>query len=513
MLLRKDLIEGVEEKYVPMLKEVSICDFTKCISQLSGLSMYAVPDKMIKEYLLTWAKNKYKFFQMLGNKTRFDTAIEFKNIREDVSNEVMELGKDFPGFAPWLEAFKETKSNKIENSYSVSYDARNWINNFIPNFNIVGSTMTHFFKRYLNAPEELVTAIGRIFENETIKGTHTISIDPVDMMLASENPYNWQSCYRLEADNDSSHADGCLAAVLDDSSLITYLWNKEGKFSLYGKYEFKSIRYKRMRQWISISPQMTAVHFNSVYPSKSNCPEELEKQLREKVENVIAAYLNIENLWTRAEGCGCQRGYMYGYGEFSDFSIWKIKTAQNEYWEPYNVPIACPCGCGDTLPGSDEADGDDNSRYYYNGEGFVLDNFEERGWCEYCEEYCSCANNMGEYNCRGCSCWDNAHPYCDLEDENHLCENPSYYYTTDGYMESCSGHCEGCPMWEAHHKEKEEINKEEDEMTIIENEQSNTTFISLNEGIQIKSLSANDIVKGPVSYVSTGDGLYVRFED
>ena len=129
--------------------------------------------------------------------------------------------------------------------------------------------MTHFFKSCLQAPDELVTRLGRIWEHETITGTHTISIDPVDMMLASENPYDWQSCYRLETFDGGSHADGCLAAVLDDSSLITYVWNREGKYSLYNRYDFKKIRYYRMRQWVSVSPSQNSIHFNDIYPRKN----------------------------------------------------------------------------------------------------------------------------------------------------------------------------------------------------------------------------------------------------
>lgn len=85
----------------------------------------------------------------------------------------------------------------------------------------------------MNAPDELITNVAAIFENQKVKATHTISIDPVDMMLASDNPYNWTSCYRLELERDDSHADGCLAAILDNSSLIAYVWNNEGKFELY----------------------------------------------------------------------------------------------------------------------------------------------------------------------------------------------------------------------------------------------------------------------------------------
>ena len=62
MLKMNKLVEGVEEKYIPMLKMVNIVDFTKCIAQFSGLKLSSIKDEVIKDYLLTWAKNKYRFF-------------------------------------------------------------------------------------------------------------------------------------------------------------------------------------------------------------------------------------------------------------------------------------------------------------------------------------------------------------------------------------------------------------------------------------------------------------------
>ena len=75
MLKTLELINGVEEKYIPMLKKVNIVDFTKCISVFSGLPLQKIPNKMIKEYLLTWAKNKYRIFQMLGNELYKDIKL------------------------------------------------------------------------------------------------------------------------------------------------------------------------------------------------------------------------------------------------------------------------------------------------------------------------------------------------------------------------------------------------------------------------------------------------------
>ena len=66
MLLTKNLIENVDEKYIPMLKEVNIPEFTKCIAEFSGLQITQVSDSQIKDYLLTWARNKYRFYKVFS---------------------------------------------------------------------------------------------------------------------------------------------------------------------------------------------------------------------------------------------------------------------------------------------------------------------------------------------------------------------------------------------------------------------------------------------------------------
>ena len=160
------------------------------------------------------------------------------------------------------------------------------------------------------------------------------------MMLASENPYGWESCYRLAIDNDSSHADGCLAAVLDDSSLITYIWNREGEFSLYDTYDFKKIRYKRIRQWISISPKMNAIHFNTPYPGKFNYPNDFCKLLREYAEDVVCNYIGEENMWANNNrlNIGCERELPYGYSEYDYDYIYVLSTDKDEriLWRVFN---------------------------------------------------------------------------------------------------------------------------------------------------------------------------------
>lgn len=43
---------------------------------------------------------------MLGNKIRIDTPFEYNRMRDDISNEITNINKKFPIFAPWLDGFK-----------------------------------------------------------------------------------------------------------------------------------------------------------------------------------------------------------------------------------------------------------------------------------------------------------------------------------------------------------------------------------------------------------------------
>ena len=455
MLLIENLIKGVEEKYIPMLKEVNIPDFTKCIAELSGLAINQICDDVIKDYLITWAKNKYRFYELLGNKIKLDQPFAFKKFREDIEKELSDLEKEFPVYCLWLEEFEKLKSNSIVMS-ELSWSIRHTIRKVFPNCKCENYSLTGFFKRMLNAPDELVTKLGRIFENDTIQATHTISIDPVDMMLASENPYDWNSCYRLHSYNCDSHADGCLAAVLDNSSLITYVWGREGKLDIYNRYSFKCVRYKRMRQWIALSPKMTTIHFNKIYPSENTYTEQLEKELRIVVETVVANFLGLKNLWKRATESeyskSTERDYLYGYNEFSKDKMYLQSGSVLEDIRVYTEKIPCACGCGTILDGSDD---DVN----YLGEGFNCEGFGNGHWCDYIEDYCPDGACCAE-DCSECEAWQNNHPVCEY-DETEECEYPDWDYVRHGIMYAEESHCSGCPRWESCHMPDEDDRDEE----------------------------------------------------
>lgn len=388
MIKKEDLFNATEEKYHKMLSMVNIPNFTKCIAQFAGLGVKEVSEAVLIEYLKTWAKNKYRFFKMLGEQLIYTTPFEYENPDTNHTyHEFQLLKKQFPVWGPWLTIFQGVRQNKIEHIRDIGWSNMDTIEELFPGSAAVGSTVTHFFSQRLHAPEELITAIGRVFEAKRVNGNWTFSIDPVDMLLASENPYSWKSCYRLTVPNDCSHADGCVAAMLDTSSVITYIWTNQGKMQLYS-HELKDIKYKKMRQWITISPNMTCLHFNKIYPSENTYGKELCKELRALTEEMVAAYNNMPNEWKinskkdANNRAMVERLKLYGYEEFEQEIYVNASIEQGERWHVYNEEILCPCGCGSFLLESD------GYHVEYTGEGFncnnmFLEDYEEDDWDNY----------------------------------------------------------------------------------------------------------------------------------
>lgn len=453
MLKKLELIEGIDEKYHEMLKKVDIANFTKCVAAFGDMDIREVSDEAIKDYLWKWAVNKYRFYELLNKNLYIDYDIEYKEFDNEESRlrKYDELEQEYPLFAPWLHLVKYEKTQKIgEGSYASNnrFMLGEIVHTIDDHIQYQGTTIGRLFKK-MGLPDDLITKVGRIYENKKVKGKYTISIDPVDMMLASENPYNWKSCYRLDGD----HGDGTLASVIDTSSVISYIWTKEGNFKLDNGLEMKKVRFKQQRQTLSISPKMRNVHFNKVYPAKDSFPEKLAAMLRDKIENLIANYLGLNNIWVRNDyhtDTICFREYYYGYGEYNLENIYQLKdndgNVLDEFWRPFDEFIICPCGCGTELPASDDEE------WSHEGSGFRCDAYERDGyWCDYAEDYCE--YEQDSMDCGDCNCryYREHHCHCHV-DTDKICPMPdlakcTYEEELDGeLMDGTSDNCKNCYM-------------------------------------------------------------------
>lgn len=469
MLKTVELVEKIGKEYEPMLKQINIPDFYKCIAQYAGIPIQELHDNIILEYLTLWAKNKLHIFNFFGKKTKVDMDISYEDQDRDYLGKLRTIGRKYPVYYTWLDNLGNTRKNVLEEK-NIGWDLRRAIYECFPDYKYNGETVTHFFKNKLNAPDSLVNELGGVYENEVIEGRFTLSIDPTDIMLSSENPYKWVSCYRLATDNEESHADGCLAGVLDSATIVTYIWTDEGKFTLYDLYKFKNIRYKRMRMTIATNKEFNAIHFNAIYPGKTSLAEDFVKLVRTKVEDYFAERKGQASKWIRNEidmyntntdtNVKCNRVYeQYGYSEYSNYSVWKLKD-QEHYSDitVYNAKILCPDDCGEYYRGSyyDESDG-----LYYNGEGHVNENwYEEESDEVYCEVIDSYEDCNGE--CSSCAIWNRAHAECEIdnqpcsEDSNELEEDKDIdaFNPYEDNIVRCLHHptilCKTCPRYKEH---------------------------------------------------------------
>lgn len=442
MLKLNELVEKIGIEYEEMLKQVNIMDFYKTIALFSSLGINEISDSAVLYYLEKWCKNKKKMFDFMGKKVRVDFDFNYKD-EKNKKDKFIELmnEKENITYSLWLNKFKYYEKNKID--FNIYIEECNCFRDFI------GMKITSFFERVLKAPEKLVTDIGKIFENKEIEAKFTISIEPVDMMLASENPYNWKSCYEIKNISDGNHSDGCLGSILDSSSVITYVWNNEGKLKI-GNYEFKNIRYKRMRNWTYINKDFNCFYFCDIYPGKNQYSNTFYMNYREMIEN----FLSKDSIWERTYKSDIKVEGKFGYnGEFEDDSFWKIKDSKESVIYVYDEEIICPCGCKNYLNGNRE----ESDEYTFEGNGFVCYNFNEKyNYCEYTGDYEEC-----DGNCKYCHIYNRENNKCELTGE--FCEdyeNAEYngeFEPFENNIVHCNPErCLECPYFAEHYKREEE---------------------------------------------------------
>lgn len=480
MLNMSKLIQGIEEKYIPMLKKVDIPNFTKAIAVFSNLKLNEISDDVIKDYLHTWAKNKYFLFKFLGNNLTKNEKVFLKKDDEDKKNQIRILKEKYAYALFWIDEFSYFKENKIIMS-DLNHYLKSTIRDLFMEEPKDGISITNFFKNWLKAPEELVTDLAKLWEGQDGDYyNYTISIDPIDYMFASETPFEWSSCYSIhKAENEETHADGCLAAMLDGAHAISYTWKNEGKYAI-NKFEFKNIKYKHLRQWIVFSKDLLKLYFCRLYPeSRRDGDNAYERTLRLVVERMVSEYLGIKDNWVKTDEVrgNIIRVKPYGYDEFHQESIIIHKSLLEnsnytlsellESLEPievYTETIKCPCGCNSYLEGTDFFDmmispsidelkenGDIDKINYleYIGGGLNCKNYVNKRYCKIGEQFCE--NNTCKEECGDCEYWlDKYEAVCPITKQ--LCENNKELvrsYPTEQVedrREIVCGNCDKCEI-------------------------------------------------------------------
>jgi len=293
--IQKDIIHTIQtsifdkEKDKNIIKKmISLVDikrFSKLLA-IAGSSEDSkkMPKKeIVMDYLNRWANAKYEYFLLFGEKLHIEKNIEFDLDTMEMRSMIESLCYQFPKYALLLE--KINTREFIDNSLSYDYG----LSKYAPKHYHSGIKVSKFLSLLLE-DEKFDLELSKVLQNRKVKGKMVISIDPYDYLTMSINSHNWRSCHNIA---DGEYPTGCFSYMCDEATLIAYRDNNKSYNYDYFGFKFKG-NSKSWRQCIYFDKDSCAMIFGRQYPNDSN---DITKNVRELIEDVVSKYLYNENKW------------------------------------------------------------------------------------------------------------------------------------------------------------------------------------------------------------------------
>ena len=285
---------------------------------------------------------------------------------------------------------------------------------------------------------------------------HTIiSLNPLDYLTMSFGN-SWSSCHTIDKDNkrdmpngyQGMYSSGTMSYMLDESSIVFYTVDS----SYEGTDYFTQPKVTRQMYHYGNEKLVQG----RLYPANGYGAEDICKQYRNIVQEVIAQIFDIPNFWTLRRGTSAIRDEVSSYGthyrdytNFDSCTISLLKGSDNFG----NVcighsPICIECGhthshentinccngyyrcanCGDPI--------DEEDIRWVDGEPYCCDCAD---WCECCQEYhrgemywVEHYGSWGAYVCE--SCYNEHFVTCECCNEIVWQENAQWVDDADGYI-------------------------------------------------------------------------------
>lgn len=273
-----------EEDIKNMIELVDLDVFTKIIKSRLLDEGYIEVGKFnrawARKYLVEWAKAKYRFYKIFGNKLTIEKEVETEKTEEEFEQDIKILKLKFPLYAPIIKAVnqKVIENNEINVNYisgCLSEDSR------VKN----GMKFTKFMSLYGN--KELDIEVSKLYQDKG-KSNLVISINPIDYLTVSINKSGWHSCHNFF---EGCYRNAGLSYMLDHTSLVGYSYNTTVKYNKIQPFEWNS---KKWRQMIYVSETTSAMVFSRQYPYSSSY---LSKEARILLEETVSKFFSSGNKW------------------------------------------------------------------------------------------------------------------------------------------------------------------------------------------------------------------------
>lgn len=235
-----------------------------------------------KDYLVNWAKAKFKFYKIFGNKLSIEQEVEHIPTDYDAKNLKKALISNMPVYAPIIEGFSDRiiKENKMrKGEYPYQFEGIKDVDKM---------TFTKFMSLYNNP--NLDNEISKLYQANR-KTILTISINPIDYLTVSINKTGWKSCHNFF---DGGWGTAGLSLMFDKTSLVGF--SSVGMVDYTDRYRPFTWNNKMWREMIYVSEENSAMVFSRQYPFDD---ERFSSVLRQLMEQAYSRYFNANNKWLR----------------------------------------------------------------------------------------------------------------------------------------------------------------------------------------------------------------------
>ena len=289
--------EPTEEDIENMIKMVDLATFCKIIQNRLKIeeqghfsseyfnrptpeNIGKINNLWAKEYLVNWAKAKFKFYKIFGNKLSIEQEVEHIPTDYDAKNLKNTLLSNMPIYAPIIQSLSDRiiKENKMRpGEYPYEFESIKDIDKM---------TFTKFMSLYNNP--NLDNEISKIYQANG-KTVLTVSINPIDYLTVSINKTGWKSCHNFF---DGGWGTAGLSLMFDKTSLVGF--SSVGMVDYTDRYRSFTWNNKMWREMIYVSEENSAMVFSRQYPFDD---ERFSGVLRQLMEKKYSTYFNAHNTW------------------------------------------------------------------------------------------------------------------------------------------------------------------------------------------------------------------------
>lgn len=263
-------------KYLNQLQQ----DFDKIIRYSQGFAETTPIDS--SNILHNWYENKNRFMEVLNvsNNFIYEYPEEVELPLDETSKTEKFMNFVYDVYCMGYISLKEFLESQGMESLFENKVKRTYIYNGITiNEGMKLLKAMKFFCSDSDKLEDIQNYASRIIQENKIKGTLCLSINPLDYLSISENQHKWRSCHAL----DGEYRSGNLSYLQDSSTIIAYIKSK-GNCKLPHFPEDIPWNNKKWRVLLYISPHGYTVFAGKQYPFFLDNGLSLVKKALEKIK-------------------------------------------------------------------------------------------------------------------------------------------------------------------------------------------------------------------------------------